>query len=104
MSASIDHVIACQDRLLGAIDALDAPAIEAATVELAAALGALGSEGAFYGLEPGRLDHAMRQAEAARIRVNVLSDWTRQRIDRLGEIRSGSAITYSNKGINAPVA
>ena len=104
MSGYLEHVIACQGQLIEALDARDAGAIEVATVELADALGALGGEGAFYGVEAGRVDHAMRQAQAARIRLNVLSDWTRQRIDRLAEIRCGSTPTYSNKGITTPVA
>ena len=103
MSGYFEHVIACQGQLIDALDARDAGAIELATVQLADALGALGAEGAFYDVEAGRVDHAMRQANAARIRVNVLSDWTRQRIDRLAEIRSGSTPTYSDKRITAPV-
>lgn len=102
MSGYLEHVIACQDRLIGALDARDGPAIEVATVELADALSALDAEGAFYGVETNRIEHAQRQAEAARIRVNMLSDWTRQRIDRLAEIRSGAPPTYSNLGNFAP--
>jgi len=99
MNGSLEHVIACQGQLIDALDARDASAIELATVELADALGALGANGAIYGVDPSRVDHAIRQAQATRIRVNVLSDWTRQRIDRLAEIRSGSKPTYSNKSI-----
>lgn len=104
MSKLLEEVISRQEQLILALDARDPAAIETATVELADALRALGAEGAVYGTAPQRVDHALRQAQAARIRVNVLSDWTRQRIDRLSEIRSGSALTYSNKGISAPVA
>ena len=104
MSTALDQVIARQEELIKALDGRDASAIEAATVELADALRALGAEGAVYGVAPKRLDHALRQTQAARIRVNVMSDWTRQRIDRLSEIRSGSALTYSNKAISSPVA
>jgi hypothetical protein len=37
---------------------------------------------------------ASKRSDAARIRVNVLSDWTRQRIGPLSEIRSGSSPSY----------
>jgi hypothetical protein len=104
MSPALEKVIARQDELIGALDARDAAAIEAASLELADALRTLGAEGAVYGVEARRVEHALRQCQAARIRVNVLSDWTRQRIDRLTEVRSGSSLTYSNKVISAPVA
>lgn len=104
MSEMLERVIARQEQLINALDARDANAIEAATVELADALRTLGAEGAVYKIAPQRVDHALRQAQAARIRVNVLADWTRQRIDRLFELRSGTPPTYSNKGISAPVA
>lgn len=102
MSGYLEHVMVCQKRLIDALDARNAAAIEAATTELADALSALGTEGAVYGVEPQRLDQARRQAEAARVRVNILSEWTRQRIDRLAEIRTGSVSTYSKKGAFAP--
>lgn len=103
MRSLLDQVISRQDQLILALDERDADAIETATARLADALRALGAEGAVYDTPPQRVDHALRQAQAARIRVNVLADWTRQRIDRLSEIRSGSTLTYSNKGISAPV-
>jgi len=34
-----------------------------------------------------RVDHAVRQTDAARTRVNFLADRTRQRLDRLAERR-----------------
>ena len=83
MSATIEGVIACQSRLLAALDARAVEAIENETAALARLLAAL--KGAPS--EPSRIEHARKQTEAARIRVNVLSDWTRQRIDRLAELR-----------------
>ena len=44
------------------------------------------------------IGQTLRQLEAAAIRVNVLKDWTRQRIDRNHEIRGthyrGAATSY----------
>lgn len=102
MSESLEQVIDRQGQLIDALDARDAEAIEAASLELAEALRVLGAEGAVYDVAPQRIDHALRQAQAARIRANILADWTRQRIDRLSEIRSGSAVTYSKKGVSTP--
>ena len=103
MARSLEHVIDCQQRLIEALDARDAAALEDATLELANALGALNANGAVYDVEPTRLGFAMKQAQAARIRVNVLSDWTRQRIDRLAEVRSGPSATYGKKTIYQPL-
>jgi hypothetical protein len=103
MSVQLEHVIACQDRLIGALDARDASGIEAATTHLADALCALEAEEDSLGIDTRRLEYAQRQANAARIRVNVLSGWTRQRIDRIAEIRLGSVSTYSNVGLFVPV-
>jgi len=103
MVADLEHVIECQRRLIAALDARDASSLETATTQLSDALLALQANGAVYEVAPARLDHAMKQAKAARIRVNVLSDWTRQRIDRLAELRAGPSATYGNKRIYEPV-
>jgi hypothetical protein len=100
MSRSLDRVIDCQEKLIEAIDRRDASAIETATTELSGALSALREQGAVRDSDRAAVEHAMKQAEASRIRVNVLSDWTRQRIDRLEEIRRGTAPSYGNKGIS----
>jgi hypothetical protein len=103
VNSAIERVIECQERLIEALDMRDASAVEAAATELAGALSALSQAGAVYGLDADRLDHAVRQTEAARVRVNLLASWTRQRIDRLSEIRSGSYATYGKKAAFAPV-
>ena len=100
MSQSLDLVIECQEKLIAAIDRCDAAAIEAATTELSSALSVLREQGAVRDGDRERVEHAMKQAEASRVRVNVLSHWTRQRIDRLEEIRRGTSPTYGNKGIS----
>ena len=99
MNLALERVVACQERFIEALDARDAEAIETATIELAGVLQELAASGAVRGVDQARLDHALRQAKAARIRVNILSDWTRQRIDQLSEMRSGAPLSYGNKGI-----
>ena len=100
MSGTLDHVIACQERLISALDSRNAAALEAATAELADALTQLRANGAVYQTDSNRLDHALRQSEAARIRVNVLADWTRQRIDRLAEYRGTGGGAYGRTGLS----
>ena len=101
MLAAMDQVQARLDALIGALDGHDAGAIIAATEELATAVILLrgtpippGSERRARAL----IDQTLRQLEAAAMRVNILKDWTRQRIDRSHEIRGtrpgGFALSY----------
>ena len=87
--------------LVGALDGHDAGAIIAATEELATAVilfrGATipaGSEHRARAL----LGQTLNQLEAAAMRVNILKNWTRQRIDKNHEIRGtrprGAALSY----------
>ena len=89
------------DLLVGALDGQDAGAIIAATEDLATAVilfrGAAipdGSEAQVRTL----ITKTLAQLEAAAIRVNVLKDWTRQRIDANHQIRGthhrGFALSY----------
>lgn len=89
----IETVIDCQQRLIAALDAQDVDAIQSATMQLDAAVQALRTER----VEPkaDNLDYALKQADAARIRVKYLSVWNRQKIDRLQDYRGqSSAMTY----------
>ena len=101
MLAQMDEIQSRLETLVGALDGHDAGAIIAATEELATAVilfrGAsipAGSElraRTLIGQTLGRL-------EAAAVRVNILKDWTRQRIDRGREMRGmtnrGIALSY----------
>ena len=89
------------DLLVGALDGQDAGAIIAATEDLATAVilfrGAAipaGGEGRAHTL----ITATLAQLEAAAIRVNILKDWTRQRIDANHQIRGthhrGLALSY----------
>lgn len=87
--------------LVGALDGRDAGAIIAATEDLATAVilfrGAnipAGSEHRARAL----IGKTLGQLEAAAMRVNILKNWTRQRIDKSHEIRGtrprGAALSY----------
>jgi hypothetical protein len=99
MSLALNHVVACQDEMIEALDARDAEAIERASVALAEALQVLSGEGALRESDQATIERALLKADSARIRVNLLSDWTRQRIDRLSEIRCGSSPSYRKRGV-----
>lgn len=101
MFAAMDEVQSRLDTLVGALDGQDAGAIIAATEELATAVILLrgapipsGSEHRARAL----IGQTLGQLEAAAMRVNILKDWTRQRIDRSHEIRGtrpgGIALSY----------
>ena len=97
----IEDVQAKLDLLVGALDGQDAGAMIAATEELATAVilfrGAAipaGSEAEARTL----ITRTLAQLEAAAMRINLLKDWTRQRIDMNHEIRGthhrGLALNY----------
>lgn len=101
MMMQMDEVQAQLDALVEALDGHDAAAIIAATEALATAV--ILFKGAK--VPPGREEHArmlidkvLRKLEAAAIRVNILKDWTRQRIDNGHALRGtrsqGIALSY----------
>ncbi|UNU43140.1 hypothetical protein EAO27_10790 [Sphingopyxis sp. YF1] len=101
MPTPMEDVQVQLDALVAALDGHDAGAIIAATEALATAVILFqGSR-----VPGGREEHArlliervLRKLEAAAIRVNILKDWTRQRIDRNHAIRGsqsgGIALSY----------
>ncbi len=97
----LDEVQLRLDTLVGALDGHDAGAIIAATENLATAVILFRSAGIPAGSEhraQALIGKTLGQLEAAAIRVNVLKDWTRQRIDKNHEIRGtrnrGVALSY----------
>lgn len=97
----MDDIQAKLNLLIGALDGQDAGAIIAATEELATAVILFrgtaipaGREGQARAL----ITATLAQLEAAAIRVNILKDWTRQRIDMTHAIRGtaprGLALNY----------
>ncbi len=80
--AAIEALIACQRALLAALDADDVDGIarHSATIEQAIVrIRATPRDPADRGLA----EEAMRLADAARVRINVLADTTARRITRL---------------------
>ena len=85
----ISKIVACQGVLIAALDMRDADAITAATAALADAIAGARAQDAWRdesGSKPS-IDHALRQNDAARMRVNIMSEWTRSRAARLAELR-----------------
>lgn len=98
MHDSLDALIASQAALIAALDSNDVLAIEQATKELASIIEKVRDAELTPEASSSRdLDYAMKQSHAARIRINCLSEWTRQKIDRLDQIRGlKPAVSYSN--------
>ncbi len=98
-AADVEAVIVAQAALIAALDAGDVAAIERATATLADLLGTLKQQNLVAPMDRTRVDHALRQSDAARIRVNFLADRTRQRRERLAQVRGARAATlYSPRG------
>lgn len=78
------------DTLITALDGLDAAGIIRATEDLAATVARIAHDGgtARHPLrDTAAIDAALSRLEAAAIRVNVLGDWTRQKLDRHDRLR-----------------
>ncbi|WP_428684823.1 hypothetical protein [Sphingopyxis sp.] len=98
---AIETVQTKLDLLVGALDGQDAGAIITATEELATAVALFRGTAIPAGSEAqarSLITSTLAQLEAAAIRINVLKDWTRQRIDANHEIRGshhrGLALSY----------
>jgi hypothetical protein len=90
---ALDEVASRQEALVGALDANDPAAIEAAVESLESAVRELRRA------DPAALREALPEAmalnRAARIRVNFLTDANRRRLDALAAIRGAAAgLTY----------
>lgn len=98
MTDTLDALIASQAALIAALDSNDVSAIEQATKELAAAISSVRESEITPSTDSAAdVDYALKQSHAARIRVNCLSEWTRQKIDRLDQIRGVKpTATYSH--------
>lgn len=97
----IEAVIAAQGALIAALDAGDVGAIEAATRNLSAVIDSVRRAATVHATSNtrARVDHALKQGDAARMRVNYLADRNRQRADRLTTQRGGGrAATYTAAG------
>jgi hypothetical protein len=99
--AALDNVIQAQKKLIAALDAQDVDAISAASEELAALLDVLRVDGAWYATSSARykIEFALKQTNAARMRVNYLSNWTRQKIEMLFSLRLEDGLSLYKKPI-----
>jgi hypothetical protein len=99
-AVGIELMIARQDDLVRAMDARDLDGIEKATRALAQCVEQFGSVSGVRdtGHERAQVEHALKQSNALKMRVNTLTGWTRQRIDRLAELRGQPAPNaYENR-------
>ncbi|CAM3256473.1 hypothetical protein SPAN111604_13445 [Sphingomonas antarctica] len=95
---AMDAVIAAQAQLIEALDRGDVSGVEVATAALASALTAMRADPA-WNMRPSRRDQAefaLRQCDAARMRVNYLGNATRERQRGLAAMRGDAraANTY----------
>lgn len=96
---ALERLEEAHEELIGALDANDVDSIEARVDALRTAIGAVRAMGGWRET-PELKDRAKRISqlgEAARIRVNFLTDMTRQRLQMLSAARGDvSAGLYSN--------
>lgn len=101
MMVEMDEIQIHLDALVAALDGHDPAAIVAATESLATAV-ILFQGGDIPATHEAQarllIERTLRKLETAAIRVNVLRDWTRQRIDRNRDFRGtqsgGIALSY----------
>lgn len=93
MNAELSQLVDGIERLIAALDGHDADAIELANQGLTLSVGRLRALGGCHdtGTALAELDHALGLAEAARIRVNLLSDMAERRLDLIAKARPSAA-------------
>lgn len=99
--AALEHLEACQEGLIAALDGHDVEALEASIIRLGEAVQVARAQGAWRD-RPDVVQHAKRiaaLAEAARVRVNFLTDMTQRRLDQLNGVRGRvPAAVYNRSG------
>lgn len=99
--AALEHLESCQEGLISALDGYDVEALEASIARLSDAVSVARAAGAWRD-RPDVVQHAQRiygLAEAARIRVNFLTDLTQRRLDNLSTARGRTPnALYSRRG------
>jgi hypothetical protein len=98
---ALGQLEAAHQDLIGALDANDVDQIEARVEGLRAAVAAVRALGAWRDLPElkSRTRHIAQLGDAARIRVNVLADSNRQRLQLLSGARGDlGAGTYAPRG------
>lgn len=99
--APLQQLEACHHALIDALDAQDLEALEGSIDAFRSALEQVHAQGAWRD-QPGVLDsigRIHRLSEAARIRVNFLTDLNQQRIDALAAARGReNVVVYGRSG------
>ncbi len=98
--AALEHLEACQEGLIVALDGYDVEALEVSIARLSDAVQVARAAGAWRD-RPDVVQHARRitgLAEAARIRVNFLTDLTQRRLDQLHAARGVSPTAVYSRG------
>lgn len=98
---ALSDLIRCQNDLIKALDSDSVSALEHATASVAAAIARLTSDPEWQkSLDVGEdVTYALKQAEAAKARVNFLTDRTRQRLERITSARGDRVVqTYGARG------
>ncbi|MFC3714134.1 hypothetical protein ACFOMD_16300 [Sphingoaurantiacus capsulatus] len=99
--ASLQRLEDCHHALIDALDAQDIDGLEEAIEAFRMALDDVRAKGAWHG-QAGVLDSVARihaLSEAARIRVNFLTDLNQQRIDALAAARGReNVVVYGRTG------
>ena len=101
MPAVLERLEACHHALIDALDAQDIDALESSIDAFRASLEEVRAEGAWRE-QPGVLDcigRIHRLSEAARIRVNFLTDLNQQRLHALAAARGqDNVVVYGRSG------
>jgi len=102
--APLDRLEACHETLIGALDGNDIGAIEASLNEFREAVAEVRSAPGSGRADAGVIEQALRiarLAEAARVRVNFLTDMTSRRIEGIAALRGEAAGGYTRAGLRA---
>lgn len=94
---SLERLEDCQQGLIAALDGNDLEALEQSIAGLGEAIAIVRHEGAWHD-QPDVVQRASRisvLAEAARVRVNFLTDMTQRRLDQISTLRGQGPATYS---------
>jgi uncharacterized membrane protein len=92
--AALGRLEAAHEQLISALDREDVAALERRVEELRTAIDDVRAQGGWRdeGDVRDRAERIARLADAARVRVNFLTDLTRQRLQRIGSVRGDSPV------------
>ena len=99
--AALDRLEACHEQLIGALDGHDLEAVEAGVARLRDAVAEVRAAGGWHDNPEirQRAERVARLVEAARVRVNFLTDLNRGRIEALESVRGrAGAMRYGRSG------